>query len=318
MESDSDSTYPSLEISDEVIGDDGEVESERRLNSIKNIFSLFIRHKWTLKCLEDTAKYINTINSSAYQLPITKYLLLRELMNLSYIRAIQYYCCDACKKYTKCDFYQQKKPDCEHCSTKIKKDDFFVYLSLQQQLEKIIQTHFKEIMQYDNQNGQCRTNANVWTLLMNTDGVSIIKSQTASLWPILLICDFLPPKIRFKDENIIVVSLYHAKGKPDINEFFRLLAEEFSDLSKGVFINGKIFKFFITHASLDLPAKSTVSQIKQYNSYNACNFCMQKGEQTSRGIRYTYTDRIVLRTHANIIADMRKVSRDKGTLNGVK
>lgn len=130
------------------------------------------------------------------------------------------------------------------------------------------------------------------------------------MWPILLLCNFLPPRLRFKDENIIVAGLFHAESKPNIHEFFKPLAEELSDLSKnGIFVRDRIFKLFITNASFDLPAKSLLSQVKQYNSWEACNFCFQKGERTIKGIRYTYEESIELRTHSEIIQDISKVNR---------
>lgn len=98
------------------------------------------------------------------------------------------------------------------------------------------------------------------------------------------------------------------------------MAEEFEDLSKGIFVREKYFNIFITNASLDLPAKCEVSKMVQFNSKHACNFCFQEGQSTSKGIRYTYEDKpLTLRTHSSIINDMVKVrSHPNSIIRGVK
>lgn len=128
---------------------------------------------------------------------------------------------------------------------------------------------------------------------------------------------------RFKDVNIIVVALFHGKEKPDVKEFVRPLAEEMHDLStKGVFVRDNFFKVFITNAALDLPAKALVSQIMQYNSGKcACNFCLQRGKKTSKGMRYIYEDHMpaLLRTHDSMIEDIVQVNSMHDTvIHGIK
>lgn len=291
----------------------------------------------TLRALEDTAKLINSIDSSSVRLPTTKVLLLKELFSISPIKPLQHFYCEKCKMYTICSFNERNKPKCKNCKKKVDKDSFVVHINLEEQLESIIDRHFDEIMEFrhsmeneamsvkDTYNANhmtniLATNTNIWSLVMSTDGVSITKSNSSSLWPIVFICNFLPPNIRFKNENIIVGAFYHGKEKPNIIEFFRPIATEFTKLSKGIFIKDRIFKFFVTNASFDLPAKSLVSQIKQFNSYEACNYCLQTGEKTIKGVRYTYeTKPVPLRNHSHIIQNISKVQKQPTKVfNGIK
>lgn len=302
-------------------------------NTTKNLFKLFIRHKWTITSLVETASLINSIPGTS--LPTTKYLLIKDLLNISSKKVYKYYEC--CKIYHKCELSERKRPNCSECNTKVKKDAFFVYINLEEQIYEIINKYFDEIIQY-NEDVKKKVNItdiynanylknllqdqpNIWALQLNTDGVAIIKSSSSSMWPILLTCNFLPPQLRFKDENIIVAALFFSKRKPDFTEFFRPLAEEFTNLSSnGIFVKERIFKIFITNASLDLPAKSSVSQLKQFNSRSACNFCLDSGESTLKGIRYTNTNKTqILRTHHSMIKDIARVIRKPGTvMNGIK
>lgn len=66
------------------------------------------------------------------------------------------------------------------------------------------------------------------TVLVNTDGIQVSKSGKKSLWPIQVICNFLPPAIRFNRTNIILAGIYLDVKKPNIMEFFQPLAEEFA------------------------------------------------------------------------------------------
>lgn len=321
-----------------------ESESEKNIDTLSdeytkvlnNLFSLFMRHKWTLIGLEDAAKFVNSIPGSSIQLPSTKYLLLQEYWRHSSIDTYQYFYCETCKAYTKNVFSKKQKRECEKCNNQCEKNNFFVVFGLENQIKSIISKYFDEIIDYRNfvmsqiditdmynanhLKSKLNANENIWSLCFNTDGVSIVQSSKTSLWPILFMCNFLPPRLRFKDANIIVAGLYHGLEKPNMYDFCGPMVTEFNYLSSvGIFVKDRIFKIFITAALLDLPAKSILSQIKQYNSYNACNFCQHEGERTTKGVRYTYKWPLTLRTHRSMLEDMKKVQQNpNATFNGVK
>lgn len=303
---------------------------------IKNLFKLFIKHGWTLKSLEDTAKLMNVMPGATINVPTTKYLLIKELLSVSNIIASQHFLCDSCNKYTKADFRgRQKVKKCVYCQKELNAQ-FFVSFNLNEQIARVIDEHFDDIEKFlDSMKSKvnitdiyssgytkklmARTD-NIYSLTLNTDGVAIVQSNSASLWPVLVTCNFLPPQIRFKDKNIFVAALFYGKEKPKIHELFRPLAEEMEILSKGIFVREKFFNIFITNASLDLPAKCEVAKMVQFNSKHACNFCLQEGQSTSKGIRYTYKSQPhTLRTHESIINDMVKVnSNPELIIHGVK
>lgn len=313
-----------------------EDEEDIRLQIIRKLFKLFIRHKWTLKALEDASALLNSMPNTTIQLPTTKYRLLKELINLVHINIIQYFHCVSCDQYTKCDYTDSKKPKiCVVCNQRFKKEDFLIHFGVKEQIKVIIDKNFQNILQYcssiedsgditDTYNANFiktirRRNANVFSVILNTDGVATVRSNTSSLWPILLICNFLPPRLRFKDENIIVAALYHGKEKPPLHEYFQPVAVEFEHLSSaGIFIRDRYFKIAVTHAVLDLPAKALLSQMMQYNSARACISCLHPGERTRRGIRYTYKNYSKLRTHSSMLNDMKGVNERQKVINGMK
>lgn len=327
-----------LELSDEPIVHD-EVQENSRDTMIKSLFDLFIRHKLTLKALEDTAKLMNSMPGATFNLPTTKYLLIKELLNKTHFKISQHYFCKSCERYSKCNFLDRAKPNaCAHCGKSGRCDEFFISIGLEEQIATIIDKHFDEISKFCDSTINNKVNImdvynsghiqkiierneNVYSVTLNTDGVSIVQSNNSSLWPVLLTCNFLPPTIRFKDDKIILAALYYGRKSPNMHDLLRPLAEEFCTISNGIFVREKFFNIYVTIAVLDLPAKSKVSELMQFNSKTACNFCLQSGEHTAKGIRYTYYDSYqpTLRTHRSMINDINTVNAKPNiVINGIK
>lgn len=117
---------------------------------------------------------------------------------------------------------------------------------------------------------------NILTLMINTDGVSLKKSSKKSLWPLQIICNFLPPQLRYRLENVLSVGFYYNDVKPNMLEFFKPIAEELQQLQLDGFVfRHQVFRIAVTHAAFDLPAKAAFQQVRQYNVYFGCGFCMK-------------------------------------------
>lgn len=114
---------------------------------LDGIISLYIRHKWTLRALEDSAKFINSLPGVKIKLPTTKYLLMKEFLSHSNLSSNQYFHCDTCKIVRKCAFSSKQK-QCEKCSQKFQKNNFFVYINLKEQLAAIFEKNFDSIIEF--------------------------------------------------------------------------------------------------------------------------------------------------------------------------
>jgi hypothetical protein len=53
----------------------------------------------------------------------------------------------------------------------------------------------------------------------NTDGISPFQKSTVTIWPIYLVINELPINHRFKMENVILLGLWFARQKPNMNSF---------------------------------------------------------------------------------------------------
>lgn len=75
-------------------------------------------------------------------------------------------------------------------------------------------------------------------ITFNTDGAKIFAPSKTSLWPIQVTLGFLPPKIRFLNENISIVGLYCGERKPDIQTIVVPFAEEMQKLQQKGILHG--------------------------------------------------------------------------------
>lgn len=166
-----------------------------------------------------------------------------------------------------------------------------------------------------------------------SDGVSIFKSSSFSIWPLCLVVNELPYKLRTLPENILLVGLWFGKHKPNPNIFLRPLHKTMNNFEK----NGLTFKLpdnstilvkgKVICGTCDLPAKSKFLQFKQFNSYYGCPKCLSEGARAPTGKTtvqvYPFTPNIEKRTHqetvqtARLALEARRTNKDASIL-GIK
>lgn len=271
---------------------------EHRHNFWSKFLNYYVKHNLTFDCLKDTARLLNSLPTSSFKLPETKYKIMKEFCSEKISFEIFIFC-------VKCKVYKQFNANtlaiCSTCSSNLRKKEtnFFVIFDVSSQLQKILQHYWSEVVIFqstsDEQNICDITDGSIikdlnqrnpldlkLTVLINTDGVQVSKSGKKSLWPIQIICNFLPPTLRFNRPNIILAGIYLDVKKPDIKSFFQPLAEEFSIINdKGIRIlidgNENILNIHVTQCSLDLPAQAMVQGINLYNGYKSCTDCLHGG-----------------------------------------
>lgn len=166
--------------------------------------------------------------------------------------------------------------------------------------------------------------ANV-SFIMNTDGVAIFRSSKVSMWPIWLVVNELPPELRFSKSHMLLAGLWYAEEKPTMTSFLRPLVEEISILHKeGILVNtpdGPLRSCAILLCTtLDLPAKASVANMKQWNGEYGCSVCLDPGDNTvcSTSRSWGSNPDNILRTHNGILQDARGSLTSKKPVNGVK
>lgn len=178
----------------------------------------YLKYKISLVQLEDLAKLLNMVPNNSVKLPTTKYLLAKEFFSLCSLECNRYVKCTNCKEQNKTNVFTNDPCVCG-VTTKLSENNHFIVFRIEQQLKKIVCDNYDMIISYLNEehSNDCITDLkngifdelkkkyrHFFSITINTDGVSLQKSNTLSLWPIQLICNFLPPEYRYNCNNIIV------------------------------------------------------------------------------------------------------------------
>ncbi|KAL4134709.1 hypothetical protein QTP88_006432 [Uroleucon formosanum] len=96
---------------------------------------------------------------------------------------------------------------------------------------------------------------------VHIDGLPISSSKS-NLWPILI-----------SIVNILILSKYVMP----VGIYYTLMTEMKSIISNGLCLNGKIYNFVISQLICDAPAKAFMLNVKSFNAYHSCNYCIEEG-----------------------------------------
>ena len=131
-------------------------------------------------------------------------------------------------------------------------------------------------------------NPNNVSFSFNTDGASVFKSSNVSVWPLFLVINELPYKIRMKKENMFLASLWFGNKKPSMRMFLKPFKESMADLFQGIECSSPSTLTFICKGILlcgtaDHPARSILCNHIQYNGAFSCWKCEQEGKIATVG-----------------------------------
>lgn len=208
------------------------------------------------------------------------------------------YLCTSCLKHCNKNAHGVKSCINEECVKKnrmLKSNEIveLVHLDIRSQIQAILMRNqallnrkdlypTTDVCFADHYRNQSDPMSNRVTLIVHTDGAPVVKSSKQSLWPCFASLVELPPPVRDYQKNIILMSLWTSKKKPDANIFLEETIEELKHLiSRGtsIFING--FEYQITlqtqYFVSDLPAKALFCKTINFNGYSACTECCSKG-----------------------------------------
>lgn len=278
-----------------------------RINNVNIVMNHRIQYNSTYAQIENIAKLLNNKQNATEKIP-TDRRTLKKYVDKRFEKEI-HIICDKCEEFVNQGY-------CDDCkwTTKKKMKNFIVYIPLKQQIEYFIDKYFDEIISFLNEErdelyrdiydgtilNEIKKNyfdCIILSMTMNADGAQPYKSSKSTFWPIQLCQNYLPPKLRYKSENIIVSVLYNSREKPDMSKLVFPLAKEINSLlveKIARFSNEKLYKFVpnITLVTCDLPAKAVMMGMKTYSGYSSCSLCIHpgvriQGKNKRSYIRYT-------------------------------
>lgn len=324
--------------------------------SVLLIWIFAITHSLTSSQLKDLLTIINLHLLQSNPAFESLYRFKSYFSNLEMPAKKHYYCA---KCYTQVELHQPycTNPVCHKDLSKANSKEYFLELDVVSQLKtfysrqefeeglkhkstrvKRVNDNIEDIYDSEQYKKLCSNDGplsepyNI-SFTFNTDGVPIFKSSKTSVWPIFLMINELPYKMRKSRKYMILAGLWCSSVKPSMNIFLDPMCKTLSKLEKGIEVTTyskitMLVKGFLIALSCDLPARSAVLNINQHNGEGCCIKCLQLGKnhrtQTGGNIRvfeYKQDDPTgPCRTHASIMQDAQNITNLESTshINGIK
>ncbi|XP_033126933.1 uncharacterized protein LOC117124703 isoform X2 [Anneissia japonica] len=319
------------------------------------VMTFVMRHCLSSVALVDLLKLINEIFGKAVLLS-SKFLFDKVFQSKSLNFKFHFYCTHCFSFVSTYDDGMDNRlhnermpcPECRRDCTvkKLSDNNFFITSGLKSQVKTLFETpgisqHLSyktnrnkqeidnmediydgEIYQRLCEPGQPLHNVNNFSYSFNSDGVPIFKSSKYSLWPIYIMINELPPKLRMN--NLLLAGVWLGKSEPQMNTFLHIFLKEALLLeTDGIFWNKEgeqvHSKLYGICCSVDAPARAAMSNTMQYNAYMGCGICYHPGKAVERVIKYPvdvghYEDR----EDHEVLQDMIEAVGEGHIVRGVK
>ena len=138
------------------------------------------------------------------------------------------------------------------------------------------------------------------SIMLHSDGIPIYRSRTCSVWPILGVVIELPPMARTRTQNVLLISLWIGRSKPNFKLILEKLSRQLGHLKN---VGLKIYRqrpvpILFPILLGDMPALADMVNFVQHTAYHACMFCTNKGQYCHRGhcVIYPNEENYSLRT----------------------
>lgn len=119
-------------------------------------------------------------------------------------------------------------------------------------------------------------------LIINADGARLRYSRSGEAWPISALIVELPKSLRYKFENVLLLGMWIGNHKPIWDIFLGQLTSELELLKHygfSVTIKNNTYKINVNILAtvLDMPARSSFWNVKQFNGKFGCMECKHPG-----------------------------------------
>ena len=248
-------------------------------DAVRRLTSFMIDYNINKQTAITLLRIIKILLPTPNRLPTTWKGMMKTLNHLPTARSS--YLCSNCFRQCKKGAYGVKLCDNREClkNNRMLKSTEVVeltHLDIRNQLQSILTRNeillnrkdlypITDVCFGDFYRNQSSTMINRLTLIVHTDGAPIVKSSKQNLWPCFASIVELPPPARDYQKNIVLLSLWLSRKKPDANVFLEETIEELKQLvnsGTSMFING--FEYQITlrtqYFVSDLPAKALFLQ----------------------------------------------------------
>ncbi|XP_051169417.1 uncharacterized protein LOC127286849 isoform X2 [Leptopilina boulardi] len=241
---------------------------------------------------------------------------------------------------------------CEHCNSnlliKLSNPNYFVINNLEYQLQTLFKN--KEILKYFLENSVKETcsidnttlsdvsssvlyqrtiekHSATFTYTISTDGAPLFNVSKRSFWPLQIILNELPVKLRFKFVLLAGVMIVTTEPKPNLMNLFlgEFIRQANLIHSKGIKIKllnenrEIILQFTPIIIVADSVARPILQNRLQYNGNFGCSYCYQRGTYLNHSMRYPFQEiEPELRSHDSHMRDIGQIKGPGSSFQGVK
>lgn len=281
-------------------------QTTTKAQAVLLILTLVVSGGFSWTQVDGILKLINTLFGTEV-VPDSKYMF-RKLWKQKMNMITFHYYCHTCFSYLgirASNISPEERLTCESCDrcynprTLIADGHFFLTFSVKRQLQSLLSalagplyTTLKRTLSgasgvytdifdgrlYKSIRRQMNMTWSDVTVTLNTDGSPVFNSSKASVWPIQVLLNELPINVRFR--NVIVGGLWFAKVHPPAHLFMRTFVEEFRKIGSIIWMHAGdrvISRVFAVCCSVDSPARAVLLNMKQFNGYFGCSWCLERG-----------------------------------------
>lgn len=318
---------------------------------VLELMNFYINHKLTKAALKEMLRIVCNMLPRDNQMPRTVFKLFQYVKNIAPpCNVNKHFYCKKCLHYIGC--INDKIFKCSSCNANKNDISFFFEFDIHDQVKYMFEnrnlaTKLKSAptllrdeniisditdgSEYIRVNSRDNRHKYDLTLILNTDGLSLVKSAKSHCWPLMFTIAELPEHLR--ESFIVTVGLWYDDDcKPSMNTFLRPFCLKFKkyfedgihwvDQTTGENITSRIVAPLII---ADAPARAQIQNILNFNGHYGCNMCEIRTKQCQRVVRkkscriYPLKDNVTLRTGARMEQQARRVLKsNKIHIKGVK
>ncbi|XP_064456969.1 uncharacterized protein LOC135367607 [Ornithodoros turicata] len=160
-----------------------------------------------------------------------------------------------------------------------------------------------------------------FTVSFNSDGSPAFESTKSSVWPIQILINELP--IRMRQSNTLICGLWFAKVHPPVHLFLNAFVQNFKNIGQIVWkaLNRVVTSnVYAICCVADSPARASILNRKQFNGFYGCSWCLQRGVLVNGTLKYPAepTGACLERTHTSVLKAMKLAVLRGKDVDGIK
>ncbi|XP_037504319.2 uncharacterized protein LOC119379180 [Rhipicephalus sanguineus] len=288
--------------------------------------------------------------------PVTKFLF-RKNAGISIDAAKFHFYCINCKSLVsetsgRLAERNNTRGNCSVCSKSysgkemLRDGHFYVSLPLRQQLASILSTQEVAVALRDrlNEIDDCSSRSegdemgditdgkgylamrqklkkNDLSLTFNSDGSPLFKSSKYAIWPVQVIINELAPHHR--NRRVVTTTLWYGQSHPQMELLMGSFVQELEHLAQNgiTWTDGTssvTSQVYLFSCCADAPARAIMQNMRQFNGYFGCGWCLHPGSIVDGTIKYTMGEPVPDRTAEETTDDMETAANTGTVVQGIK